>query len=94
MIGMISLSSSQSKRFLVIEVTQCAYQDSEASEICGILTDRGIFMPFGVPPMPLCTAHAFEFRDWTIENTIEQLAAVLFEDENIEKWRNSEDDDI
>ena len=51
-------------------------------------------MPFNMPSMPLCIIHAYEFRDWTMENIIEQFISVMMDDEFIENWRLEEDDDF
>jgi hypothetical protein len=38
-------------------------------------------MPFDVPSMPLCIIHAYEFRDWTVEDTIREFVEVMTEEE-------------
>ncbi len=93
-IGMIFLSSKEFERFTKIEETSCVYQSDESHPICGIPTDCGLSMPFEMPVMPLCITHAYEFRDWTMENTIEQIASILMEPEFLDKLRRVEDDDI
>jgi len=91
---MIFLSLKNDRKFIELEQTQCVYQENEESEVCGILTDRGLLMPFNMPSMPLCIIHAYEFRDWTMENIIEQFISVMMDDEFIENWRLEEDDDF
>jgi len=91
---MISLSLNSNQRFVELKITECAYQQDELSDLCGILTDRGLLMPFNMPSMPLCIMHAYEFRDWTAEDIIEQFISIMTEDEFIENWRLEEDDDF
>jgi len=91
---MIFLSLKNDRKFAELKQTQCAYQENEESEVCGILTDRGLLMPFNMPSMPLCIIHAYEFRDWTKENIIEQFISVMMDDDFIENWRLEEDDDF
>ena len=88
------MSSKESKRFVVLDMTECVYQDDEDAPFCGIMTDRGMLMPFDIPSMPLCAIHAYEFRDWTTEQTIEQFISVMTEPEFMESLRLDEDDDI
>lgn len=91
---MIFLNSREFERFRKIEQTECVYQNDEDMPICGIPTDCGLLMPFGMPVMPLCITHAYEFRDWTMENTIEQITSVMLEPEFLDNLRRIEDDDI
>ena len=91
---MIFLNSKEFERFTKIEGTECVFQDDEEKPICGITTDRGLLMPFDMPVMPLCITHAYEFRDWTMEDTVEQLASVMMEPEFLDLLRREEDDDI
>jgi len=76
---MISLRSTV--RFISIEESPCLYQDWEGSDICGLPTVYGMSMPFDVPSMPLCIIHAYEFRDWTVEDTIREFVEVMTEEE-------------
>lgn len=90
---MISLNSSQSeKRFVAIEETYCAYQDSEEGEECGISTTRGLTMPFDIPSMPLCPIHAYEFRDWTMEDTIKEFVEIMTEEDVFPFFKEGLDD--
>ena len=91
---MIFLNSKENERFEVLDLTECVYQNDERAPICGIMADRGLTMPFDVPSMPLCAIHAYEFRDWTMEQTVEQFISVMTEPEFMESLRLEEDDDI
>jgi len=92
-IGMISLNSSPSEeRFLVIEETSCVYQSHEDDDECGILTRRGLSMPFNLPPMALCPIHAYEFRDWTVEDTIKEFIEVMTDEDAFDFFREGLDD--
>jgi len=92
---MISLNSNNSnQRYIVVEDTECVYESDEFSGICGEITDRALNMPFDIAVMPLCTNHAFEYRDWTFDDTIREFVKVMTEEDTMKKLKENIDDDI
>ena len=79
--------------FRVIPESPCLYQDWEEADICGLPTIYGMVMPFDVPSMPLCIIHAYEFRDWTVEDTIREFVEVMTEEEFLKVLEDDIDDD-
>lgn len=70
------------------------YQSSEQEPECGVETVRGLNMPFVMPPMPLCMKHAYEFRDWTFDDTIREFVGAMTEEEMFSNFlENFGDDD-
>lgn len=88
---MISLSLGG--RFVTIPSCICLYQDSDFGEFCGILTQRGMIMPFGYMPMPLCMSHAYEFRDWQMSDTIKEFVNIMTEPESLKLLEEEQEDD-
>lgn len=91
---MILLNSNQNdQRFVKIDPTFCSYQEKEEDDECGIETSRGLAMPFNIPPMPLCPIHAYEFRDWTYEDTIKEFIEIMTEEDAFDFFREGLEDD-
>jgi len=81
------------QRFIAIKETTCVYQEYEDGDECGNITVRALNMPFEVPPMPLCYVHAYEFRDWTNDDTVREFVAIMTEDDVLKDFLEKFNDD-
>jgi len=75
------LNSKGNERFVIIESSECLYRDGEDGPVCRIMTERGLHLPFDASPMPLCISHAYEFRGWTIDDTLDEIVNLIVEED-------------
>ena len=80
--------------FVVIDDTYCEYQDSDEGDRCGLATNRGLEMPFTIPAMPLCVIHAYEYRDWTMDDSIREFVEIMTEPDMLRGFKEDSDDDF
>lgn len=88
---MISLSLGDN--FERIEKSQCYYEHEHNGKRCENMTTHGLVMPFDFPPMALCRVHAFDFRDWTIEDTLREMADILLDEQYLYEFLEEEEND-
>lgn len=79
--------------FIRIEKSRCYFEDEHNGRRCENMASYGLIMPFDFPAMPLCRVHAYDFQDWTINDTLREMIDILAEDDYFDTFLKEQDND-